>query len=224
MNKKFPILAFLLLAFVFNGCFTTTRRGPHTLAPGKISANSSYMWLKPSDADASDTPAEMIGAEIRYGLAEGLDIGLGRTFDITEDVDQGEGMDCYWFDAKVQFNNRNNIIGKGTFSASYGFGRFVADDMEEYWMNSLVLLAGTKDEKSTFYMSFRYELPKDSQELLPFWVLDEESENVQKAIIFGIEYKLNEKIKPVAEIGRFYYDDIGDGINVLTGGVNYYLE
>ena len=52
----------------------------------------------------------------------------------------------------------------------------------------------------------------------------EDFNEIRKAHIIGIEYEINQNVKPVIEIGRFYYDDFGDGLNMLTAGVNLYMK
>jgi len=47
---------------------------------------------------------------------------------------------------------------------------------------------------------------------------------LEKPILLGIEYEINQNVKPVIEIGRFYNDDFGDGLNMLTAGVNLYMK
>ena len=58
--------------------------------------------------------------------------------------------------------------------------------------------------------------------IVPTWVFNEKSENIRKAHVIGVEIEAHKNIKPVIEIGRFYNDDFGDGLNIFTLGVNLY--
>lgn len=221
-DKTKDIITLIIIAGFLLGCYATTHRGPRTLDPGKVSASASYLRFNSTDADPDDDPGELIGVEGRVGLSKGIDLGLMRTFEISEGVDSDEGIDTYWFDSKFQLLNRDNLLNKPTVSLGYGFGKIINED--DIWVNTLYLLVGMQSNKTSFYYSFRYETIDEEINLIPSWVWEEEFNDIRKAHIIGFEYELNQNVKPVIEIGRFYSDDFGEGLNVLTAGVNFYTK
>ncbi|MFQ6673459.1 MAG: hypothetical protein ACE5GH_01585 [Fidelibacterota bacterium] len=214
-------VTFLVLAGVLLGCYATTHRGPRTLDPGQISGGASYLRFKNTDADPDDDPGELVGLDGRVGVVKGVDIGYMRTLDITEGVEGDDGIDTHWFDAKFQILNRNNEPDRPTLSLGYGFGKLV--NQEDFWVNSLSLSLGTEVERASLFYSFRYETVDDEMKLVPSWAWEEKFEDVRKAHILGLEYAFTHNFRPVLEIGRFYTGDFGEGLNVVTAGVNVYL-
>jgi hypothetical protein len=220
MNKIRDIITLIILAGFLLGCYATTHRGPRTLDPGQVSASTSY--LRFNDADDDDDPDELVLVEGRAGLVKGIDIGFMRTFDISEGVESGEGIDTYWFDSKFQLLNRNNLLNKPTMSLGYGFGKLVNED--DLWVNTLYLLMGGESKNISLFYSFRYEIIDEEINWIPSWAWEEDFNEIRKAHIMGIEYEINKNFKPVIEIGRFYEEDFSDGLNVLTAGINLYMK
>ena len=166
--------------------------------------------------DATDALVELIQG--RYGIVRGMDVGLMRTIDVTEDIEPGEGIDTYWIDTKFQLMNKSNIMNKPIVSLGYGFGYMLLD---EVYINTLYMTVGVESKQIVPFYSFRYELISEEINLLPTWVFDD-SDGIRKAQIFGLEYNWKSNVKPVFEVGRFYYDSFSDGLNVITVGINYY--
>ncbi|NQU67348.1 MAG: hypothetical protein HQ510_05340 [Candidatus Marinimicrobia bacterium] len=221
-NKIRDIITLAILAGLLLGCYTTSHRGPRVLDPGEVSASASYLRFNNTESDPGDSPGELVGIEGRVGLIKGIDIGLARTFDISDGVESGEGIDTYWFDSKFQLMNRDNILNKPTLSLGYGYGKVINED--DFWVNTLYLSYGVQTNKASFFYSFRYETFDDKINLIPTWVFEDSFDEVQKAHIIGLEVEFTPQIKPVFEIGRFYVDDFGDGLNVVTAGVNFYKK
>lgn len=217
-----PFITLVICLTFLNSCYMTTHRGPRTLEPGKVSASASYLHLKGSDTGADTTPTQLIALEGRVGVLKGVDLGFMKTFDITEGIEPDQGIDTYWFDTKFQLVNRDNILNKPTLSFGYGFGNVT--NIDDFWMNNLHLLLGFESEKASYFYSFRVETADEDINLIPSWVWEAEFDELSKAHILGVEYALNSMVKPVFEMGRFYYDDFGSGINVFTAGVNFYLQ
>ena len=218
IQLKEQITLVVLAAFLL-GCYATTHRGPQTLKPGGFSASGGYLRFTDAE-DSGDDPGELVQVEGRVGVARGIDIGYMRTFEISEGVEAGEGIDTHWFDAKFQLSNRDNVLSKPTLALGYGFGKLVNED--DFWVNSLYLTLGSYHEKGAIFYSFRYETFSDEIKLLPSWVWEEPFDEIRKAHIIGLELQLIPNLYPVVEIGRFYDDGFGDGLNVITIGVNYY--
>jgi hypothetical protein len=220
-------LIILLIVFFLIGCYATTHRGPATLKPGQFSGNVGYMHLKGTDADTNDNPGKLVTVDARAGVLKFWDLGLTRTFDMTdyEGVDT-EGMDTYWVDTKVQLSNLEGTNLLPQLALGYGFGDMVADDDQDdkIFVNSLYVILGIPTGYVTPYYSFRYEFASDEVQWVPSWAWEEESDMIQKAHIIGFEVNAIEFAKPVFEFGRFYVDDFADGLNIITAGLNFYLD
>lgn len=229
--KYFPILTKSII-FVFTilflfGCYATTHRGPATLKPGQFSGNIGYLYLKGADATADDKPGKLVTVDARAGILKFWDLGLTRTFDFSDygDIDF-DGMDSYWVDTKIQLSNLSNKNYLPQLALGYGFGDLIADDDEKdkLFINSLYLIFGVPTKFVTPYYSFRFEHASDELKWLPKWAWDEDFDMLQKAHIIGFEVNAIEYVKPVIEVGRFYVDDFTDGANVITAGLNFYLD
>jgi hypothetical protein len=229
--KYFPIFTkALILTFttlLLFGCYATTHRGPATLKPGQFSGNIGYLHLKGTDANANDEPGKLMTVDARAGLLKFWDLGLTRTFDFSDygDVDF-DGMDTYWVDTKLQFSNLDNKNYLPQLALGYGFGDLIADDDDDdkLFVNSLYLILGIPTEFVTPYYSLRLEYGSDELKWLPKGAWEEEFNTLQKAHIIGFEVNAIDFAKPVVEFGRFYVDDLSDGANVITAGVNFYLD
>ncbi|MEE9465565.1 MAG: hypothetical protein V3W14_08365 [Candidatus Neomarinimicrobiota bacterium] len=212
----------MVLTACLLGCYATTHRGPQTLKPGDYSTSGGYLRFTDSDGSGGD-PVELLQVEGRIGVARGIDIGYMRSFDISEGVDSDdEGIDTHWFDAKFQLLNRDNVLDKMTMALGYGFGKVA--NSEELWVNSLYLTFGSYHKKGAFFYSFRYETFREEINWIPGWAWERDPDDTRKAHILGLEHQLTSNLYPVVEIGRFYYDDFADGLNVFTIGVNYYAR
>lgn len=221
-NKIRDIITLVILSIFLLGCYATTHRGPRTLDPGQGSVSASYLRLKGTDTDSDDDPGELVSVEGRVGIVKGIDVGFMRSFEISKGVESGEGIDTYWFDAKFQLINHDNLLNKPTLSFGYGFGKLINED--DFWVNTLYLSLGTQTNKVSYFYSFRYETFDDKINWVPSWAWEEDFDEIRKAHIIGLEYEVNQSVKPVIEIGRFYDEDFGDGLNVLTAGVNFYMK
>lgn len=229
--KYFPILTrsliIILTIFFLFGCYATTHRGPATLKPGQFSGNIGYLYLKGANAAADDKPGKLVTVDIRAGLLPFVDIGLMRTFDYSDYGDfEYDGMDTYWIDTKFQLSNIKNKNYLPQLALGYGFGDLIADDDKEnkLFVNSLYLILGIPTKFVTPYYSFRYEHTSDEIKWVPSWAWKEDFNTLQKAHIIGFEVNAIDYVKPVVEFGRFYVDDFSDGTNVITAGVNFYLD
>lgn len=221
------ILVIIVTTFFLFGCYATTHRGPATLKPGQFSGNVGYLHLKSAEADADDEPGKLMTIDVRAGLLSFMDIGLTRTYDFSNYGDsEFDGMDTYWIDAKFQLSNIKNKNYLPQLALGYGFGDLIADDDEEskLFVNSLYLTIGIPTEFVTPYYSFRYEYASDEINWLPSWTWEEEFDMLQKAHIIGIEVNAIDFVRPVVEFGRFYMDDFSNGANVITVGLNFYLD
>ena len=220
-------LLFVFSLFLLFGCYATTHRGPETLKPGQISGNIGYLHLKGADAEPDDNPAKLITVDARAGILKFWDLGLTRTFDMTDYEGRDfDGMDTYWVDTKFQLSNLKNKYYLPQTAIGYGFGDLIADDNDEnkLFVNSLYLTIGVPTEFVTPYYSFRYEHASDEIKWLPTWAWEEEFNALQKAHIFGVEVNVIDFVRPVIEVGRFYVDEFADGANAFTAGLNFYLD
>ena len=135
-------------------------------------------------------------------------------------------MDTYWVDTKLQMSNIKNKNYLPQLALGYGFGDFIADDDDDnkLFVNSLYLTLGIPTEFVTPYYSFRFEHASDEIKWLPSWAWEEDFDMLQKAHIIGFEVNAIDFVKPVIEVGRFYVNDFSEGTNVITAGVNFYLD
>ncbi len=221
------IIAIIVTIFFLFGCYATTHRGPATLKLGQFSGNVGYLHLKGTEADVDDEPGKLMTIDARAGLLPFLDIGLIRTFDFSNYGDfEFDGMDTYWIDAKFQLSNIKNKNYLPQLALGYGFGDLIADDDEKnkLFVNSLYLTIGIPTEFVTPYYSFRYEHASDEIKWLPSWAWEEDFNMLQKAHIIGMEVNAIDFVRPVVEFGRFYMDDFSNGTNVITAGLNFYLD
>jgi hypothetical protein len=85
-------------------------------------------------------------------------------------------------------------------------------------------MLGFPTEFVTPYYSFRFEHASDEIKWLPSWAWEEDFNTLQKAHIIGFEVNAIDYVKPVIEVGRFYVDEFGNGANVFTAGLNFYLD
>ncbi len=203
----------VVLAGLLLGCYVTTHRGPRTLDPGQVSVSGGYLRIKGTDVDPADKPNELIGLEGRIGIAPGLDIGLMRTVDISEEVDSpDEGIDTGWLDAKLQVLNRKNALLRPTMAIGYAQGIVLN---EEGYVHSLYLLLGTQTERASIFYSFRVE--GINEELFGGGY-----GYGRCAHILGLEFEILPAVKPVVELGRFHdmEESFFEGENVFTVGVN----
>ena len=229
--KYIPIVTKTLLLvftlFFLFGCYATTHRGPATLKPGQFSGNIGYLHLKSANASADDIPAKLVTVDARAGLLKFWDLGLTRTFDYTDyEGADFEGMDTYWLDTKFQLSNIKNKYYLPQLALGYGFGDLISDDDEDnkLFVNSLYLTLGIPTKFVTPYYSFRFEHASDEIKWLPNWTWEEDFDMLQKAHIIGFEVNAIDFVKPVIEVGRFYVNDFSEGTNVITAGVNFYLD
>lgn len=213
---------FSILVLFLQSCYTTTHRGPWTVKPGQISPSVNYIWVKGTDADESTEPMELIGLEGRYGLLNRLDLGYMRTFDISsymDDFEEGANMNIY--DIKFQLVD------------NYRFGfalQLIWADMADYkdddhfWINSIVLSIGEERKQFKIFGNFKIDHYENEIQLIPTWLYDDEYEfrDFMKVVSFGLELPNNNGIYPVLEVGRYFTDDLGDGLNIINAGINYY--
>lgn len=221
------LIIFSLAIFLLFGCYATTHRGPATLKPGQFSGNIGYMHLKGTDVTTNNNPGRLLTVDVRAGLLKFWDLGLTRSFDFTDYEGAAfEGMDTYWVDTKFQLSNLNNKNYLPQLALGYGFGDVVADDDKQntIFVNSLYAILGVPTGFVTPYYSFRYEFASDKVQWLPSWAWEEDFNTIKKAHIIGFEVNAIDFVRPVVEFGRFYVDDFSNGLNVITAGLNFYLD
>lgn len=206
------------LAFFLFSCYATTHRGPWALESGEVSASGNYLHFFEEDMEE---PGKLASFEGRLGLPGKIDIGYMRTIDMTEGLDEDEGMDTHWMDAKIQLANRNNIQGKPTLALGYGFGNLVHPD-DPIWVNTLYLSAGVEQSKLRTFYTFKIETYDEKMNLVPEWLWEEDFTSLMKSNVLGFEYAITPNIRPVVELGRYHTEEISDGMNVFSLGVNYY--
>lgn len=223
---KFTLIILFSFSMLF-GFYTTTHRSASILKFGQFSTNIGYYHSKLSDNLIFNNTIKLMTVDVRAGLLPFMDIGLIRTFDFSDygDVDS-DGMDTYWIDTKLQLSNLNNKNYLPQLSLGYGFGDLISDDDKDdkYFVNSLYLILGIPTEIITPYYSFRFEYSSDELKWLPNWAWEEDWDMIRKAHIIGFEINAIDFVKPIVEFGRFYYNDFSDGLNVITAGVNFYLD
>lgn len=217
-QKLRDALTIVVLAFFLFSCYATTHRGPWALEPGEVSASGNYMHFFEEDMEE---PGKLASFEGRVGLPGKVDIGYMRTIDLTEGLDEDEGMDTHWMDAKIQLANRQNIEGKPTLAFGYGFGNLVHPE-EPIWVNTLYLSAGIEQKKLRTFYTFKVEAYDEEMHLVPEWLWEEDFTELMKSNVIGFEYAVTPNIRPVIELGRYHTEEIADGMNVFSLGLNYY--
>lgn len=182
MWKDFLFL--LGAAFFFMGCIASSHRSGITLRPGQYSVSGSY--LRASSMEETDAESvQLIAVDGRAGLAEGLDVGLMHTFDISKGNDGA--YETTWADLKVQCTNRDNVVGKPVFSVGLLKGYLIEevdDETVEYHFTGIPLMISipTHANITPFFM---YRHMYISGKFFP-----EEFENPRSTFVLGAEFTL----------------------------------
>lgn len=146
---------FLLVAVVFLfGCVASSHRSGKTLDQGQFSIGMAYdglIDLEESDADM----IHLLALDGRIGVLDGLDVGVAHTWDITGDNDGR--YSTWWGDAKVQLNNRDNVVGKPIFSLGVIKGYVYHEDSDVHITSFPVMVSMPMSETMTPYFIYRFE-------------------------------------------------------------------
>jgi hypothetical protein len=146
---------FLLVAVVFLfGCVASSHRSGKTLAPGQVSMGIAYDGMMDLE-DPGPGLVHLLAVDGRVGVVKGLDVGVGHTFDITPG---NEGaFATVWGDAKVQLNNKDNLVGQPILSLGVMKG-YVHDEYAQMHITSFpVTLSIPSSETATHYFIYRFE-------------------------------------------------------------------
>jgi hypothetical protein len=198
--EYFIILTSVLFIF---GCFASSYKTAKTQEPGQFAISAGYMRLEnleDSDAEGID----LLDLSMRYGIARGFDLGLAHTFDITSG--DGTSLSTFWGDFKVQLSNRDNEIGKPSFSLGLIKG-YVYDP--EVHISSLPLILSLPVSEQ-FTPTLQYRLTLVSNDFIPT-----NFEDPRHEVTLGLEYSL---FKPSPDS---WTPKLGFAIgtfNSLTGG------
>lgn len=188
--------------FIF-GCFASSYKTAKTQEPGQFAISAGYMRLEnmeDSDAEGID----LLDLNIRYGITKGFDFGLAHTFDISSG--DGTSLSTFWGDFKVQLSNRDNEIGKPSFSL--GLIKGYVYDPEVHITSLPLILSLPVSEQFTPTLQYRFTLI--SNDFIPTTFEDPRHE-----VALGLEYSL---FKPSVDS---WTPKLGFAIgtfNSLTGG------
>jgi hypothetical protein len=159
MNRRITLkprdYVFLLAAAVFLfGCVATTHRSGKTLQPGQFSAGVAYdglLFMGDEDTDM----AHLMGIDARVGVIRGLDLGVGHTWDITAGNDGAYAT--LWGDAKVQVNNRDNVVGKPILSLGVMKGYVYHENAQLHVTSLPVTVSVPVSDTVTPFFIYRFE-------------------------------------------------------------------
>jgi hypothetical protein len=188
--------------FIF-GCFASSYKTAKTQEPGQFAISAGYMRLEnmeDSDAEGID----LLDLNIRYGITKGFDFGLAHTFDISSG--DGTSLSTFWGDFKVQLSNRDNEIGKPSFSL--GLIKGYVYDPEVHITSLPLILSLPVSEQFTPTLQYRFTLI--SNDFIPTVFEDPRHE-----VALGLEYSI---FKPSEDS---WTPKLGFAIgtfNSLTGG------
>ncbi len=146
---------FLLVAVVFLfGCVASSHRSGKTLDPGQFSVGMAYDGLINLDESDSDM-AHLLALDGRGGAPDGQDVGVAPPWDITGD---NEGRySAWWGDAKVQLNNRDEVLGTPIVSLGVIKGYVYHEDADAHITSFPVMISVPMSETVTPYFIYRFE-------------------------------------------------------------------
>ena len=209
---------FLLVAVVFLfGCVASSHRSGKTLDQGQVSIGMAYDGLL--DLEESDTDmAHLLALDARVGALDGLDVGVAHTWDITGDND---GLySTWWGDAKVQLNNRDEVLGTPIVSLGVMKGYVYHEDADAHITSFPVIVSMPMSETVTPYFIYRFE--NISADFIPSeWV------DTRHGFFLGSEIELGSAgtFTPVlgVDVGLLtsLYGGEGDMMLVLNAGVSF---
>jgi len=143
----------LAVAFLF-GCVASSHRSGKTLAPGQFSVGFAYDGLNNIEEEGLDM-VHLMAMDGRVGLLKGLDIGAEHTWDMTGG---NEGLfSTWWGDAKVQLNNRDNVVGKPILSLGVIKGYVYHEDADTHITSFPIIVSIPTSERMTPYFIYRFE-------------------------------------------------------------------
>lgn len=208
----------LAAAYVFLGCMPLPYRAGTTLEQGHLSQGLSYMRsdnLEHSDAE----PLQFIALDGRFGVANGVDVGLTHTIDFTED---GHGrLGTVSADVRTQLTNRENALGRPAISLGLMKGYMYDDDTDLHVTSLPVTVSFPLTERLTPYFIYRYEFVSDHFLLESFG-------DTRSTFVLGSEVELIEPAsgRPTPTLGlavgtySSVYGGDGDQGLILTVGVS----
>ena len=214
-TEYFIILASVLFLF---GCFASSYKTAKTQEPGQFAISAGYMRLEnleDSDADGID----LLDLNMRYGISRGFDFGLAHTFDISSG--DGTSLSTFWGDFKVQLSNRDNEVGKPSFSL--GLIKGYVYDPEVHITSLPLILSLPVSEQITPTLQYRFTLV--SSDFVPT-----NFEEPRHEIALGLEYSF---LKPSPDswtpklgfaIGTFNSLTGGEGDQGLLFNLGFTLE
>ncbi|MCK4680589.1 hypothetical protein KAT82_05655 [bacterium] len=209
---------FLLVAVVFLfGCVASSHRSGKTLDPAQFSIGMAYDGL--IDLEESDTDmAHLLALDGRIGVLDGLDVGVAHTWDITGDND---GLySTWWGDAKVQLNNRDEVIGTPIVSLGVIKGYAYHEEADAHITSFPMMVSVPMSETVTPYFIYRFE--NISADFIP-----SEWEEPRHGFFLGSEIELGSAgtFTPVlgVDVGfmNSLYGGEGDMMFVLNAGVSF---
>jgi len=209
---------FILVAVVFLfGCVASSHRSGKTLAPGKFSVGLSYDGLNDIEEEGPDM-IHLMALDGRVGVLRGLDIGVAHTWDITAD---NEGLfSTWWGDAKVQLNNKDNVVGTPILSLGVIKGYVYHEDADTHITSFPVIVSFPTSETTTPYFLYRFE--NMSADFMP-----DEWDDPRHGFFLGYETMLGQDgaLTPVLgiDVGLLtsLYGGEGDMMLVLNAGVSF---
>ena len=209
---------FLLVVVVFLfGCVASSHRSGKTLDQGQVSVGMAYDGLL--DLEESDVDMiQLLELDGRVGVVNGLDVGVAHTFDITGNND---GLySTWWGDAKVQLNNRDNVLGKPIFSLGVIKGYVYHEDADVHITSFPVMVSVPMSETMTPYFIYRFE--NISEDFMP-----DEWEEPRHGFFLGSEMEMGSAgaFTPVlgVDVGLMtsLYGGEGDMMLVLNAGMSF---
>jgi hypothetical protein len=192
-------------AFFFFGCIASMHRSGKTLDPGQASFSASY--VRAEDLDNSNAePVQLVAVDSRFGIANGMDIGLAHTWDVSKG--NNNTYATFWGDVKFQLTNKDNQIGKPIFSSGLMKGYIYDKNAKLHVTTIPVILSLPVSDRMTPFIIYRYELIRND-------FIPGDLKNPRHTFAVGIEMSLSEPTigKPTSKIGF----SIGT-FNSLTGG------
>ena len=171
------------------------------------------------DLDESDSDmVHLLALDGRIGVLDGLDVGLAHTWDITGDH---EGLySTWWGDAKVQLNNRDEVLGTPIVSLGVMKGYVYHENADVHITSFPMIISVPMSETVTPYFIYRFE--NISADFIP-----SEWEEPRHGFFLGSEIELGSAgtFTPVlgVDVGfmNSLYGGEGDMMFVLNAGVSF---
>ncbi len=125
------------------------------------------------------------------------------------------------FDIKYQFVDQNQF-GLALQLIWADMADYKDDD--HFWINSIVLSIGEERKQFKIFGNFKIDQYENEIQLIPTWLYNDEYEfrEFMKLVSLGMELHNHTGFYPVLEVGRYFTEDLGDGLNIINVGINYY--